>query len=144
MLLVNDDNEGDTLAVGIGNAVKQILAFTVPNGRVALFGDKFPVDESGTFRLKAILEGIEQILRIQVRSEFPHFLAALFFQIALAGAEPDEGRIGIDLVQIFIHKINQHDGFAGACGCLHDNGLLAAAISAEVEKLDDGLLLKIE
>ena len=92
--------------MGIGNAVKQILAFTVPDGRVALFGDKFPVDESCAFRLKAILESIEQILRIQVWSELPHFLAALFFQIALAGAEPDEGRIGVDLVQIFIHKIN--------------------------------------
>ena len=144
MLLVNDDDECDTLAVGIGNAVKQIFALTVPDGRVALFGDKFPVDESCAFRLKAILESIEQILRIQVWSELPHFLAALFFQIALTGTEPDEGRIGIDLVQIFIHKINQHDGFAGACGSLHDDGLLAAAIHAEVEKLDDGLLLKIE
>ena len=130
--------------MGIGNAVKQILALTVPDGRVALFGDKFPVDESGAFRLKAILEGIEQILRIQVWSEFTHFLAALFFQITLAGTEPNEGRIGINLVQIFIHKINQHDGFAGACGSLHDDSLLTAAISAEVEKLDDGLLLKIE
>ena len=144
MLLINDDDKSDTLAVGIDNAVKQILALTVPDGGVALFGDKFPVDESGAFRLKAILEGIEQILCIQVRSEFPHFLAALFFQIALAGAEPYEGCIGIDLVQILIHKINQHDCLAGACGCFHNDGLLAAAIRAEIEKLDDGLLLKIE
>ena len=32
MLLVNDDDECDTLAVGISNAVKQILALTVPVG----------------------------------------------------------------------------------------------------------------
>ena len=93
MLLVNDDDECDTLAVGISNAVKQILAFTVPDGGVTLFCNKLPVDEGGAFRFKAILECIKQILRIQVRSEFPHFLAALFFQITFARAKPDEGCI---------------------------------------------------
>ena len=79
-----------------------------------------------------------------MRSDLHHFLTALFFQIALAGAEPDDGSIGIDLIQILIHKADQYNRLAGAGRRFHNDGLFATAVCGHVQQLHYGFFLKIE
>ncbi len=79
-----------------------------------------------------------------MRSDFEHFLAALFLQIALAGAEPDNGGIGIDLIQILVHKADQDNRLAGAGRRFYHDGLFAAAVRSQIQQLHDRLFLKIK
>ena len=51
------------------------------------------IDESGAFCREAVPKRIKQILRGPMRSDLHHLLTALFFQITLAGAEPDDRRV---------------------------------------------------
>ena len=93
MLLIDNDNEIHTATVRLGNAVIQIFTFTVFDGGIAFFRNKLPVDESGAFCREAVPKRIKQILRGPMRSDLHHLLTALFFQITLAGAEPDDRRV---------------------------------------------------
>ena len=132
MLLVNDDDEVHAAAVSLGNAVIQILALTVPDCRVALFRDEFPIYERSAFCRETVSEGIEQILGIPVRSYSMHFLTALLLQITLTGAKPDDSSIRIDLAQVFIHKADQDNRLPGAGRRFDNDGLLAAAVCGQV------------
>ena len=104
MFLVDDDDEFCSCPVGFRNAVKEILPLTIPDGGIALLRHQLPVDEGGAFGIKAILKGIEQVLGIAVGRELAHLLAALFFQITLTGAQPNEGGSTVDLGQIFFDE----------------------------------------
>ena len=88
MLLINNDRKLHTVAVSIRNTVKQVLLFTVPDGGITPFRDKLPVDKGGAAGNEATGQRFKQILCHSSGHKFAHFISALFFQIALAGAEP--------------------------------------------------------
>ena len=144
MFLVDDDDEFCSCPVCFRNAVKEVLPLAVPDGGIAFLRYQLPVDEGGAFSIEAILEGIKQVLGIAVGCEFAHLLAALFFQITFAGAQPDEGGTAVDLGQIFLDEVDQDDGLTGAGGRFHDDGLLGTAVRYDIQQLDDGLFLKIK
>ena len=144
MFLVDDDDKFRSCPVCFRNPVKEVLPLAVPDGSVAFLSHQFPIDECGAFGIETILEGIEQILSIAVGRKFTHLLAALFFQITLAGAQPDKGGAAIDLGQVFFDKIDQNDGLTGAGGRFHNNGLLGSAVGHNIHQLDDRLFLKIK
>ena len=76
--------------------------------------------------------------------ELAHLLAALFFQITLAGAQPDKGGAAVDLGQEFFNEIDQDDGLSGAGGRFYNDGLLGTAVGYDIQQLDDGLFLKVK
>ena len=76
--------------------------------------------------------------------EFAHLLAALFFQITLAGTQPDEGGAAVDLGQVFFNEIDQDDRLTGAGGRFHDDGLLGTAVRYDIQQLNNRLFLKIK
>ena len=96
MLLVDNYDKFDAGTMCIGNAVKQILSLAVTNGCIAFLRDKLPVDEGCTFRIKSVMQRIEQILCLTVGSKLSHLLSALFFQIALARTKPNKRSLAVD------------------------------------------------
>ena len=76
--------------------------------------------------------------------ELAHLLAALFFQITLAGTQPDEGGAAVDLGQVFFGEVDQDDGLTGAGGRFYDDGLLGTAVGYDIQQFDDCLFLKIK